>query len=496
MPLGAFKAALLGSSGGGSKTYWALALSPNTDGDESNGFGLAVDSSDNVYWALYDNSGYEGHLVKFEQSGGLPTVDVAKKLDNYVPVSGLTVWDDSGTETLACYGTRNATSESCWIYSIGTDLTTSINSGRSTGIYINSGDNAGMGSNCAELDTSNGKLFWSAQDNYNYFGWASISQGIWFENGYSASQTGSGTYSAGSGKTNDSNLHYKHSAFQWGANRTGCTTRYNDTPVIVGNHSTSGQTATGTAYELWAQGESNIYQCSSSAAWNPGETDDDYLYMLILNPYVWSPYERVSLVKVNDSYTTQWCRTLSGDNMYSPGTTGSNSMGGGQPCKPIFDSSNNCYIAWGDAVGSGGTERVSIVKFNSSGTLQWQNSIEATTVAGVTNQFNPQQLALSDDEEDLYVSINRCRLSGSSGTGLVLKVPSDGSMTSSSSISLNSGAITYNSSSYTDVAGNWNFATGTTMGYATSTSQTGAGSGTWGTGSSFTTHLHTAEIEG
>ena len=190
MPLGAAKVALLGAAGSaGAKTYWALAFHPNTDGDESTGLGLAVDSSDNVYWGFYDNSGYEGYLVKFEQADGLPTTDVQTKLDNYVPVSGLTVWDNSGTETLACYGSRNAVSESCWIYNIGTDLTTSINSGRSGGLHINSGDNAGQGSNQAELDTSNGKLFWSSQDDYSYYGRKTIQGGVWFKNGYQINKT-------------------------------------------------------------------------------------------------------------------------------------------------------------------------------------------------------------------------------------------------------------------------------------------------------------------
>ena len=199
MPLGAAKVALLGAAGSaGAKTYWALAFHPNTDGDESTGLGLAVDSSDNVYWGFYDNSGYEGYLVKFEQADGLPTTDVQTKLDNYVPVSGLTVWDNSGTETLACYGSRNAVSESCWIYNIGTDLTTSINSGRSGGLHINSGDNAGQGSNQAELDTSNGKLFWSSQDDFSYYGRKTIQGGVWFKNGYQITQTTYPTYTGGS----------------------------------------------------------------------------------------------------------------------------------------------------------------------------------------------------------------------------------------------------------------------------------------------------------
>jgi len=488
--------ALLGAVGdqaGVSKSYWALALSPNSDGDESMGGGIDVDSSDNVYWAFYDNSGSEAYLIKFEQSGDLPTADVQTKLDNYVPISGLTVWDDSGTETLACYGTRNEVSESCWIYSIETDLTTGVGGSSSRGIYINSGDNMGKGANQAELDTTNGKFFWSSIEAFNYFGWRTIQGGVWFYPAYLWGQTTYPTYTGGSGLSSDNATHDGNCAFQWGANRWGVTCRRGSQPIIAGNHTTSGQTVVGTAYEYWGSDGVYIQNVSSSATWNTGETGDEYAYWLTCNPYI--GHEKVSLIKLNDAGTVQWNRSLSGDSMYGPGTTGAASSAGGQPCKPIFDSSDNCYIAWGDSLGSGGTERVSIVKYDSSGAIQWQNAIEATTVVSVANQFSPQQLALSADEEDLYVSINRCKLSGADGQGMILKVPSDGSLTSASPISIHGGEITYDSSSYTDAAGGWSVATGTTMGWTTSTSQSAAGSGTWGVGSTFTPHLYTAAVE-
>jgi len=488
MPFGVEKVALLGTAGSaGAKTYWALAFHPNTDGDESTGLGLAVDSSDNVYWGFYDASGYEGYLVKFEQADGLPTTDVQTKLDNYVPVSGLTVWDNSGTETLACYGSRNATSESCWIYNIETDLTTSINSGRSGGIYINSGDNAGQGSNQAELDTSNGKLFWSSQDDFNYYGWKTIQGGVWFKNGYQITQTTYPTYTGGSGLSGNHGQNWGCTAFQWGADRWGVATRRQDTPHIVGNHTTSGQTAVGTAYE-YAASTSNIQSCESAATWNPGETGDDYAYWLITNPIA-SPNPTVSLIKLNEAGTVSWNRTLTGDGMYTPGTTGTAGTSMGKLCKPIFDSSDNCYIAWGDLNGAGGLGRTSIAKYDSSGVIQWQNAIE---VSASSNWFAPQQLALSDDEEDLYVSMNRASFNGV--TGIILKVPSDGSLTSGSSIALDGGTFTYDATSYTEAAGSWTVSTVTTMGWATSTSQSAAGTGTWGVGSTFTPYLHTAEV--
>ena len=232
MPLGALKVALLGAAGSGSKSYWALGLHPNTDGDESKFFGIDVDSSDNAYLALYDNSGEETYLVKFEQSGVLPTVDAQTKLTNQVSPNNLTLWDDAGTETLTCSGSRSTFSEACYIYSIGTDLTTALNNGRSSGILISSGDQAGLGSDQTELDTSNGKLFWSSIDAFNYFGWRQVQAGIWFENGYPIGQSTYPTYTGGSGLSSNNSNIFGNSAFIFGADRWGVALRYSANPVI------------------------------------------------------------------------------------------------------------------------------------------------------------------------------------------------------------------------------------------------------------------------
>ena len=484
MPLGALKVVLLGASGSGGKSYWALGLHPNSDGDESKFFGIDVDSSDNVYLALFDNNGEETYLVKFEQSGAVPTVDAQTKLNNQVSPNNLTLWNDGGTETLTCSGNRSTISEACYIYAIGTDLTTAINSGRSNGILISSGDVAGVGSNQTELDTSNGKLFWSSIDAFNYFGWRQVQAGIWFENGYPIAQTSYPTYTGGSGMSSNNTNIAGNSAFIFGADRWGVSLRYSNNPVLAGNKNTSGNTVVGSSYEIVGY-RAGVTSPSTSASWNPGETSDDYAYWVVT-----SQAGTVDLIKVNDSGTIQWNRMLNGNSMNYPGTTGT-AGSTFTVCKPIFDSSNNVYIAFGDRVG-GGFDRCSIVKYNSSGVLQFQNSIVTAGTGG--NQLNPQQMRLSDDGEDLYVSINRTGSSFNGGTGIILKVPSDGTMVSSSSISLDGGTFVYNTSTFTDAAGTFIINAGTTAGWATDTSQAAASGFYPGVGATFTTHLHTAEI--
>jgi hypothetical protein len=182
--------------------------------------------------------------------------------------------------------------------------------------------------------------------------------------------------------------------------------------------------------------------------------------------------------------------------MYGPGQTGSVGNTTGTPCRPIVDSSDNIYIAWGDRVGSsGGNDRASIAKYNSSGTLQWSNTIVINS-GTATNQFNPHSLRLSDDEEDLYISIERGRPDSSqNGSGMLFKVPADGTLTSSDNVSFGGGTFVYNTQTYTEAAGSLTVASNTSSGWSTSSSQSGA-TAYYPSESSFDSYLATAEIEG
>jgi|TARA_R110002096_G_scaffold119181_1_gene258174 hypothetical protein len=491
MPLGALKVALLGAAGSGSKSYWALMLHPNTDGDESTFYGIDVDSNDNVYLGYYDSSGYEAYITKFEQSGDVPTVDTEKVLTNYVSPFNLTIWDDGGTDVLTFSGSRGGITESCFMYSLETDLT-AVYGGLASGIYMQSGDQTSNGSIQTEVNVGDGTFYWSSIDALNYFGWKRVQAGCWLKYGWSNNSTAYPGSQIGGGFSVDSGGVKGNQGFQWGDDQYGTVVNVYGTFCIAGQKGTNGMTQLGSIWEFDGT-KSGVNDPVTGAAWNPGETTDDYLYWVIASNATSSP--SVDLVKINTSGTIQWNRQLTGNNMYSPGSTGGAGAGGGALCKPIFDSSNNVYIAWGDRLATG-QDRASIAKYNSSGVLQWQNQIITLGTGG--NQFCPTQLRLSDDGEDLYVSINRTGQGGSNGftaaAGLLLKVPSDGTMTSSSYTALNGGLFKYMTSTYTESSSTVSVNTsGSTANWQSQSSASIAGTSYPYIGG-FSSYLHTAEL--
>tara|TARA_Y100000996_G_C22548739_1_gene652888 strand:+ start:900 stop:2456 length:1557 start_codon:yes stop_codon:yes gene_type:complete len=490
----AMSAALNGGFFGAGKQYWALMFQtyPGGSRTESTFRGMDVDSEDNVYVAFVDNSGEEGRIAKFEQSGGMPTLAASVGLDNTVPTGNVTCWNDSGTEIISLSGAKNNQSESCYIYSIGKDLSTDVNSGRSAGIYINSGENNSMSHDQTEL-SSTGVLNWCSMDMFSYFGWYCVQGGVWLETGWSIGQTGS-TYAPSTGISADNTQIGTASAFQWGADRWGIAGKYGTQPWIVGNYNTNGNTQTGSTYE-YSGWDNNFSGAKGSLACNTNETNDP-AYWLITNPHPSNQSVYFAKLPVNNPTSPTWVRKISGGQMYGPGQTGSVGNTTGTPCRPLIDSNDNIYIAWGDRVsGSSGADRASIAKYNSSGTLQWSNTIVINT-GTATNWFNPHSLRLSADEEDLYITIERGRPNSSySGSGMLFKVPADGTLTSSDAVSIDGGTFTYNTQTYTEAAGSLTVALNSSSGWSTSTSQTTATNG-FPTESSFDSNLATSEIEG
>jgi len=494
MPFGTFKVALLGSGAGG-KTYWAAMLQPNPTGTErveSTFRGMDVDSDDNVYVAFVDNSGLEAHLAKFEQSGGIPTLAASTVLNNTVPTGNLTIWNDGGTEIVTLSGAKNDESQACYVYSIEKDLSTNYNSGGSRGIQINSGENATTSHDQTSL-SSTGVLNWSCMDYFSYFGWYTVQGGVWLETGWSTGNAGS-SYSPSNGKSNDNTQIGACSAFQWGPNRWGIAGKYGTQPWILGNYNTNGNTQTGSTYE-YSGWDTNFSGARGNLVCNTNETNNP-AYWLITNPHPSNQSVYFAKLPENNITSPTWVRKISGGSMYGPGQTGSVGNSTGTPCRPIVDSSDNIYIAWGDRVGSSsGYDRTSIAKYNSSGTLQWSNTIVMNS-GTATNWFNPHSLRLSDDEEDLYICIEKGRPDSSeNGSGMVFKVPADGTLTSSNNVSFGGGTFVYNTQTYTEAAGSLTVASNSSSGWATSTSQAIAGSG-WPTPTSFSSTLFTAEIEG
>ena len=263
----------------------------------------------------------------------------------------------------------------------------------------------------------------------------------------------------------------------------GYTAQSGNTYVLVAKYNTSGvlqwQNSFGDTYDQYGygidtDGSGNIYVCS---------------------PYFTSP-RKSSLYKLNSSGTIQWARLLtnpSGDayanncatdssgNVYVPITGTLNYNGDWRLLKfdtngnlqwernisgseydgvkgVVVDSQDNVIVAGevNNGVPPGFSTGVfaTIVKYNSSGTLQWQRHLYANLNEDSGHNVNEMEI---DKEDNLYVA---CTAYYNSGLGnnpaaaaVVFKVPSDGTLTG-----------TYNS----DVAGTVTYAT---VSYSTSTSQ-------------------------
>lgn len=113
------------------------------------------------------------------------------------------------------------------------------------------------------------------------------------------------------------------------------------------------------------------------------------------------------IAKYNSSGVLQWQRIIGG-------------TGADNTRSAALDSSGNVY-AFGNtsSVGQGGSDLL-IVKYNSSGTLQWQRSLGTTASESGNSIF-------ADGSDNIYLS-GDTTISGNTD-GLIVKLPADGSLT-------------------------------------------------------------------
>jgi hypothetical protein len=137
--------------------------------------------------------------------------------------------------------------------------------------------------------------------------------------------------------------------------------------------------------------------------------------------------QKAFLIKLNSSGNQIWKRTMyfsSGTNRYAQGY------------KMDIDSSGNIYCT-GRIYGTGTLTQCFLMKFNSSGTLQYQRSIAGPTGFTLESSF----LKLDTTGNSLYMSFSMYL--GSLQSSGILKIPSDGSKT---------GAITVNGINICNIA--------------------------------------------
>lgn len=132
------------------------------------------------------------------------------------------------------------------------------------------------------------------------------------------------------------------------------------------------------------------------------------------------------LVKYNSSGTVQWRRTLGG-------------TGYDQGRGVAVDSSDNIYVCGTTRSIGNGSRYIMIAKYNSSGTIQWQNTL------GGTSRDEGEHIKV-DSSDNIYV-VGKTQSTGQGSNDIfVAKLPNDGSLTGTYG-SLTYAASTFNGSS-------------------------------------------------
>lgn len=144
-------------------------------------------------------------------------------------------------------------------------------------------------------------------------------------------------------------------------------------------------------------------------------------------------FAEVYLVKLNSSGAFQWGRNFSIGGSINPIS---------QDKSIAIDSSDNVYIGLAGPSGS-----VYIVKYNSSGVIQWQRKLEVSGSSVASSYFIPTSLVVAGNS----IVLNTLGLSSSAyGFPTLFKFPLDG--TKLGAYSINGATYTYSASSGTDVS--------------------------------------------
>jgi hypothetical protein len=161
------------------------------------------------------------------------------------------------------------------------------------------------------------------------------------------------------------------------------------------------------------------------------------------------------VAKYNSSGTIQWQRSLIGDS----GSTGNTGSG------VSVDSSDNAYAYGNSTISTVNTQ--CIVKYNSSGTLQWQRSLSVTG-------YTPEILSVIVVSNKMYVELyvnNKI---------INLVLPDDGTLTGTYSVSgytvvYATTSLTAATPSYTSGTQTWTASTNTTFSLSNNTETSAAG---------------------
>jgi len=377
------------------EAYWMATLAGGTD-DQA--YGIAVDTTDNVYVCGESNTGGTGkiQLAKYDASGviqwqrslapSLAGYAIAVDSSSNVYIAGTTnayqmqvaKYDTSGTiqwQRKLVPGANNgngfsiAVDSSANVYVCGTVFETTV---YSQGIQI------------VKYDTS-GTIQWQRILQNSFASVTDQGKGVAVDSSGNVYIVGYAPPTEFSGEVQIYLIKYNTSGtLQWQRKLHGANVDY--------------------GYGVAVDSSSNVYIV--------GESDNT------------SPTKGL-IAKYNSSGTIQWQRSLG------------NATAGSRTQAVVADSSGDIYIC---GITSIGVDSIQIAKYNSSGTIQWQRYI--------TNSTRMRGFGISLFSNNIYVG-GMLRES-SNNDFFIAKLPNDGSLTGTYTVA--SSSIVYTTSTNTDAA--------------------------------------------
>jgi len=393
-----------------SNNFFANVAGSNTD---DQGFGVAIDSSGNVYIANYSNG---ARLTKFDNTGTLQWQRTYEQMPNNY-YNNMAVGVDSSNNPYLSYQ-----------FSSGGNYHYQVIKWNSSGTLQWRSDAVNVGGRVGDIADlkfdSSGNIYISAGHDSlagGYDGWiakfnsSGVLQSQYRLNanndviiGFTVHQSNGNMYAVG--QTNGMNSDYNGFVFKLNSSFSKVWARQ-----LQG---TSGNTMR--MYAVVTDSSENVY-----AAGHGGVSGTNHMI----------------IAKWNSSGTIQWQRKIAA------------------PSASIIangidvDSSGNVYVCgWTDGISAlgttGGIDGL-LVKYDSSGNLQWQRKIYSAT-GGVNESLNG--IVIDNSTSSIY---GTGYADGGAGTSIVFRVPTDGSLTGTYSLTnmaLNS--ITYAASTMTESANN------------------------------------------
>ena len=405
MPLlgtrGAASARGFGMFGGNKpQSYWIAELS---GGSGVNGYAAAVDSSGNLYAAGYTNGSVDVFITKYDSSGIIQwqkslgqtsyfdfgwAVAIDSSSNVYVTGSVYDAVAGSSDVLIAKYNTSGSLQ---W----QKKLEDTYGSDRGDGIAVDSSNNVYVvGRHTKSVAT---KAFVAQYDSSGSVSWQR-ELGV---------NTGADTFGFAAAVDSSNNVYAFGVTLGSGAGgHDAILAKYNSSGVIQWQR-TFGDANTNFGYGVAVDSSGNIYIT--------GDTDSTTVFV----------------AKYNTSGSLQWQRTLTG-----AGTEGGRAI--------ATDSSGNVYITGWTTTSGAGSQDILIVKYNSSGSIQWQRVFGSTGV-----EFG-RGISIGQSASVHIVGTN-----DSTSATLFVKVPGDGTATGTY------GGYTYAAAALTDSAGSYTSSTAT-----------------------------------